>query len=102
MNCPKVKVAAILPPCTTVITSGLIDVCISALPIPSSENDTSISSYDCPKIGKSNEKTVMMRLNSTVFLRPILFISIPVGTENIKNQKKTSDGNTFAVASVRF
>ena len=101
MNCPKVKVAAKFPPCNTVITNGLIDVCISALPIPSNENDISISSYDSPKIGKSNDTTVMMRLNNTVFLRPILFINIPVGTEKNKNQKKTSDGNMFALISER-
>ena len=101
MNCPKVKVAAKFPPCNTVITNGLIDVCISALPIPSNENDISISSYDSPKIGKSNDMTVMMRLNNTVFLRPILFINIPVGTEKNKNQKKTSDGNMFALISER-
>ena len=100
-NCPKVSVDARLPPFITVETSGFSDVCISALPIPSSENDTSISPYDSPKTGRSSESSVTTRLSSTVFLRPILFISIPVGTEKMRNQKKTSDGKTLAVESVR-
>jgi hypothetical protein len=32
----------------------------------------------------------------TVFLRPILFISMPVGTEKIRNQKNTSEGKKLA------
>ena len=88
MNCPKVKVAAKFPPCNTVITNGLIDVCISALPIPSNENDISISSYDSPKIGKSNDTTVMMRLNNTVFLRPILFLTFLLAQKRIRTKRK--------------
>ena len=100
-NCPKVSVEARFPPFITVETSGFNEVCISALPIPRSENDTSISPYDSPKTGSSNENKVMMRLSKTVFLRPILFINIPVGTEKMRNQKKTKDGKTLAVESVR-
>ena len=36
---------------------------------------------------------------STVFFRPIRFISIPVGTEKIRNQKNTSEGKRFACES---
>jgi len=92
-------VEAKLPPFITVETNGFNDVCINALPIPSNENDTSIKPYVSPKIGKRRENKVTTRLISTVFLRPILFINIPVGTEKIRNQKKTRDGNTFAVES---
>ena len=44
----------------------------------------------------------MARLSSTVLRLPILFISIPVGTEKIKNQKNTSEGRKLAVESLRF
>ena len=38
---------------------------------------------------------------STVFLRPILFISMPVGTLKMRNQKKTIIGKLLASESVR-
>ena len=38
----------------------------------------------------------------TVFLRPMRFISMPVGTPNIRNQKNTSEGNILAVASFNW
>ena len=44
----------------------------------------------------TRESTVMTRLRSTVFLRPILFINMLVGTENKRNQKKTREGNRLA------
>ena len=53
-------------------------------------------------MGKSSEKKVTTRLSNTVFFRPIRFINMPVGTEKIKNQKKTSEGKIFASESVRF
>lgn len=31
---------------------------------------------------------VMAKLTTTVFLRPILFISIPVGMDRMRNQRK--------------
>ena len=99
-NCPKVSVEARLPPFITDETSGLSDVCISALPMPSSENDTSISSNDSPNNGRSSDTTVTASERSTVFFRPILFISMPVGTEKMRNQKNTRDGNTLAVESL--
>ena len=43
----------------------------------------------------------MTRLRSTVFLRPMRFISIPVGTEKMRNQKNTRDGNMLACESVQ-
>ena len=52
-------------------------------------------------MGSSRETTVTTRLSSTVFFRPILFISIPVGTEKIRNQKKTREGKMLAAASLR-
>ena len=100
-NCPKVRVEARLPPLSTDETSGLREVCISALPIPSSEKATSIISNVSPKIGSSSDTTVTTSDSRTVFLRPILFISIPVGTEKIRNQKNTNDGKMLAVASLR-
>ena len=85
----------------TVATSGLSEVCISALPMPNSEKETSMSPYDSPKMGSNSDTNVTSRLSSTVFLRPILSINMPVGTEKMRNQKKTSDGKTLAVESVR-
>ena len=38
---------------------------------------------------------------STVLRRPILFISMPVGTEKMRNQKNTIVVNRFAVPSAR-
>ena len=99
-NCPKVRVEARLPPRITNDTKGLSDVCISAFPIPSKENDTNISGKFSPNNGRRRDTTVTTRESNTVFLRPILFISIPVGTENIRNQKNTSDGNTLATESL--
>lgn len=95
-NCPKVSVEARLP-FITIDTIGLRDVCISVLPMPSSENDTSITPNVSPKIGMSSDTAVTTSDSSTVFLRPILFISIPVGTLKMRNQKNTSEGNMFAV-----
>ena len=51
------------------------------------------------KSGKNTAKVVTMIDSSTVFLRPILFISMPVGTEKIRNQKNTSDGKKLAAES---
>ena len=34
--------------------------------------------------------------SSTVFFLPIRFISIPVGTEKMRNQKNTNDGSILA------
>ena len=99
MNCPKVRVEARLPPFSTVDTSGLREVCISALPMPSSEKATSITPKLSPNSGMNSDTTVTMSDSSTVFFRPILFISMPVGTEKIRNQKNTSDGKMFAVLS---
>ena len=99
MNWPKVSVEARLPPPITVDTSGFREVCIRALPIPSRENEISIMANVLPKRGISSDSTVTPRETSTVFLRPILFISIPVGTLKIRNQKNTSEGKILAVES---
>ncbi|CUP11563.1 Uncharacterised protein [Segatella copri] len=53
-------------------------------------------------MGKRSEITVTSKDRSTVFFLPILFIRIPVGTEKMRNQKNTSDGNRLAVASLRL
>ena len=100
MNCPKVSVEARFLPPMTLETSGLSDVCISALPMPSSEKATSMMPNDSPKRGSSREKTVTTSESTTVFLRPILFISMPVGTLKMRNQKKTSEGKMLATESV--
>ena len=101
-NCPKVRVEARCLPDVTTEAKGFSEVCIKALPIPKSENDASITPKLSSKIGKSSETTVTTNDKSTVFFLPILFINIPVGTENIKNQKNTNDGNRLAVASFRL
>ena len=99
-NCPKVSVDARLP-LTTSVTKGFSDVCISALPMPRSEKETSISPNELPNNGRMRDNTVTTSDSNTVFLRPMRFISMPVGTEKIRNQKKTSDGRMFATLSVR-
>ena len=73
---------------------------MSALPMPRNEKLTSISQKLSPKMGSSSDTTVTSKESSTVFFRPNLFISTPVGTENSRNQKKTSEGKIFAVASL--
>ena len=88
-----------MPPFNTVDTNGLREVCISALPMPSSEKATSIKPKLSPNRGMNSDTTVTMSDSNTVFLRPILFISIPVGTEKMRNQKNTSDGKILAVLS---
>ena len=98
-NCPKVSVDARLP-FMTIDTMGLSEVCMRVLPMPSSENDTSINPKLSPKSGSSSDSTVTASDSSTVFLRPILFISMPVGTLKMRNQKNTSEGNMLAVASL--
>ena len=85
----------------TVLTSGLSDVCMSALPIPSREKLTNITPKLSPKMGNSRETRVTTSDNNTVFLRPMRFISTPVGTEKMRNQKKTSEGKRLAVVSFR-
>ena len=101
INCPKVSVEARLPPPITVDTSGFSEVCIRALPIPNKEKEISMVAKLLPKRGISSDSTVTPSESSTVFLRPILFISIPVGTLKIRNQKNTSDGKMLAVESFR-
>ena len=71
-----------------------------ALPIPKRLNAVSISQYPSPNIGSTSETAVTARLRSTVFLRPMRFMSIPVGTEKIRNQKNTSEGKRLACESV--
>ena len=61
------------------------------MPIPNREKDINMTIYASSKIGIISERKVTIKLNSTVFFRPIRFINIPVGTEKIKNQKNTSD-----------
>ena len=41
-----------------------------------------------------------MMESSTVRFLPILFISMPVGTEKIRNQKNTREGSMLATESV--
>ena len=99
MNWPKVSVDARLPPPITVDTSGLSEVCISALPMPSSEKAMSITAKLLPNNGIISERMVTTSESKTVFLRPILFISMPVGTLKMRNQKNTSDGKMLATES---
>ena len=99
MNCPKVSVDAKFFPPMTLDTSGLSEVCISALPMPRSEKDTSITPKDLPNNGMNNDSTVTAKESRTVFLRPMRFINMPVGTEKMRNQKNTNDGKMLAVLS---
>lgn len=100
MNWPKVKVEARLSPLMTQVTRGLSEVCIRALPMPSRENEASMSGSVSPKRGMASDTSVTTSESSTVRLRPILFISMPVGTEKMRNQKNTSEGSVLATVSV--
>ena len=51
-------------------------------------------------IGSKSDIIVTTSDNNTVFLRPILFINTPVGTEKIRNQKNTKEGNVLATVSL--
>ena len=99
-NWPKVSVDArfLLPMMS--MASGLMLVCMSALPMPSSEKATNMTANELPSRGMNSDTTVTISDSSTVFLRPILFINMPVGTEKMRNQKNTSEGNTLATESV--
>ena len=81
------------------MASGLMLVCISALPMPSSEKAMSMTANELPINGMNSDTTVTISDSNTVFLRPILFISIPVGTEKMRNQKNTNEGNMLATES---
>ena len=77
-----------------------------ALPMPSSEKEMYISQswlslvgMKLSKRGRNTASVVTMMERSTVFLRPILFISMPVGTEKMRNQKNTSEGKKLAAES---
>ena len=83
-------------------------VCMMALPMPKSENEMYIShswlSFDGMKLsnrGSNTASVVTATERRTVRLRPILFISIPVGTEKIRNQKNTSEGKKLASVLVK-
>ena len=69
--------------------------------MPNSEKATSMMPNDSPNSGRSNDTTVTASDSNTVFFRPILFISMPVGTLKMRNQKNTNEGNTLATESLR-
>ena len=71
-----------------------------AFPIPSKENAASMMGKVSPSRGRHNASTVTPRLTSTVFFLPILFMSMLVGMLKNRNQKKTSEGKTFATESL--
>ena len=93
-NWPKVRVEARLPPFITVATNGFKLVCIKALPIPSNENDTSISPKLSPKIGRRSEIIVINNDRITVFFRPILFIKILVD-KYVAAKKKNNEDTSY-------
>ena len=68
--------------------------------MPKSEKATRMMPKLSPNSGSNSDTTVTTSESSTVFFRPILFISIPVGTLKMRNQKNTSEGNTLATESL--
>ena len=86
---------------TEIIDKGLNEDVVKALPMPRSEKAMSITVNELPSRGMNSDTTVTMSDSNTVFLRPILFISIPVGTLKIRNQKNTNEGKMLATESVR-
>lgn len=99
MNCPNVRVLAILFSSTIFANSGFNETCIIVLPMPKSVKEISIEAKEYVNIGMSNAGRVIIKLSRTVFFLPILFINNPVGTAHIRNQKKTIEGNKFAMVS---
>ena len=69
--------------------------------MPSRQNEASITPKLLPHSGITSETTVTTSESSTVFLRPMRFISMPVGTEKMRNQKNTIEGKMFATESLR-
>ena len=64
-NCPKVSVdARFLSPMMS-LASGLMLVCIRALPMPKSEKATSMTANELPKRGMNSDTTVTMTLTTT-------------------------------------
>ena len=72
-----------------------------ALPMPSRQNETAIVTMPSPVSGMKSETMVTKSESITVFLRPIRFISTPVGTENTRNHRNTSEGKMLACESER-
>ena len=102
MNCPKVRVLADAPPFITLSTNGLREVCMMALPIPKREKETRSMAKSRENTGIAIAASVITRLRSTVFLRPILFISRLVGMLKMRNHRNTSEGSVLAIESERL
>ena len=73
-----------------------------ALPIPKREKESSSMAKSRVNTGIAIATRVITRLSSTVFLRPILFISKLVGMLKMRNHRNTSDGSVLAIESERF
>ena len=99
-NWPKVSADDSSSSLTTVLSNGVTEVCINVLPMPSSEKAASIPAKLLLNTGNSRAAMVTHKLSSSVRLRPILFMSMLVGTLKSKNQKNTSEGRKLAVVSV--
>jgi len=91
-NCPTVRLEVNLSPFTTFVNSGFSDTCRMVLAIPNNAK----ASNDITKVYSINginiATIVITLLKITVFLRPILFIIIPVGTEKIRNIENNATG----------
>lgn len=98
-NCPNVRELASLSPFTMLDNKGFNETCIKVLPIPNKEKVIISDVLSYHTNGIIIDKAVTNKLMITVFFLPIRDINIPVGTEKMRNQKKTMDGNIFAVAS---
>jgi hypothetical protein len=100
-NCPNVNVLAIRFSSTIFANNGFNETCKIVFPIPNSVNEINIVAKEYVNIGMSKAGSVMIILRSTVFFLPILFINNAVGTAHTRNQKKTIEGNKFAIVSDR-
>ena len=88
MNCPRVRDPVSLSPLTTLITSGFRETCRRVFPIPRSVKASMTETNEYDTAGTAIAMTVTAKLNSTVFFLPILFISMPVGTDSSRNHRK--------------
>lgn len=102
INCLKVRVFVKCLLFMIFDSNGLSDVCINVLLMLSNEKEINISKQLLLKIGSSNDVKVIIRLSNMVFLCLMWFISIFVGIEKIRNQKKMSDGKMFVCEFVSF
>ena len=101
-NCPRVNAPVNLSFATTSVTNGLSETCNRVLPIPIKANAINMAVKSYATSGRHIANTWNAKLSSTVFLRPMRFINIPVGIESTRNHKKQDREMRLTIVSVRW